>query len=62
MSSGTGPTSPRTERLNTKAAGIIGLAVMCSRVLGLVREQVCAKDCLIGVHFSTPPLDDANAR
>jgi putative peptidoglycan lipid II flippase len=42
MSSGTGPTSPRTERLNTKAAGIIGLAVMCSRVLGLVREQVCA--------------------
>jgi putative peptidoglycan lipid II flippase len=42
MSSGTGPTTPRTERLNTKAAGIIGLAVMCSRVLGLVREQVCA--------------------
>jgi putative peptidoglycan lipid II flippase len=32
----------RTERLNTKAAGIIGLAVMCSRVLGLAREQVCA--------------------
>jgi putative peptidoglycan lipid II flippase len=32
----------RTERLNTKAAGVIGLAVMCSRVLGLVREQVCA--------------------
>src|SRR3984957_2749473 len=30
------------ERLNTKAAGIIGLAVMCSRLLGLVREQVCA--------------------
>jgi hypothetical protein len=27
-----------------------------------VREQVCAKDCLIGVHFSTPPLDDANAQ
>ena len=25
----------RTERLNTKAAGVIGLAVMCSRVLGL---------------------------
>ncbi|HEY6451980.1 MAG TPA: murein biosynthesis integral membrane protein MurJ [Steroidobacteraceae bacterium] len=35
-------TDSRTERLNTKAAGIIGLAVMCSRVLGLVREQVCA--------------------
>jgi putative peptidoglycan lipid II flippase len=31
-----------TERLNTKAAGIIGLAVMCSRVLGLAREQICA--------------------
>jgi len=30
------------ERLNTKAAGVIGLAVMCSRVLGLVREQVFA--------------------
>ena len=30
------------ERLNTKAAGIIGLAVMCSRLLGLAREQVCA--------------------
>ena len=32
----------RSERLNTKAAGIIGLAVMCSRVLGLAREQICA--------------------
>ena len=30
----------KTERLNTKAAGIITLAVMCSRVLGLVREQI----------------------
>ena len=37
----------RTERLNTRAAGVIGLAVMCSRVLGLVREQVCA--ALFGV-------------
>jgi putative peptidoglycan lipid II flippase len=26
----------------TKAAGVVGLAVMCSRVLGLVREQVFA--------------------
>jgi putative peptidoglycan lipid II flippase len=57
MSSGRGPKHPsdssslavdaaapdaRTERLNTKAAGIIGLAVMCSRVLGLAREQICA--------------------
>src|SRR5579859_5992392 len=32
----------RTEKLNTKAAGIITLAVMCSRVLGLLREQVFA--------------------
>lgn len=30
------------EKLNTRAAGIVGLAVMCSRVLGLVREQVFA--------------------
>jgi putative peptidoglycan lipid II flippase len=36
------PQNGRTERLNTKAAGIIGLAVMCSRLLGLAREQVCA--------------------
>jgi putative peptidoglycan lipid II flippase len=35
------PDTP-TERLNTRAAGVIGLAVMCSRILGLVREQVCA--------------------
>jgi putative peptidoglycan lipid II flippase len=57
MSSGTGPKYPPvtppstaaavatdgpTERLNTKAAGIIGLAVMCSRLLGLAREQICA--------------------
>ena len=33
---------PGTERLNTKAAGIIGVAVMCSRLLGLAREQICA--------------------
>ncbi len=30
----------KTEQLNTKAAGIIGLAVMCSRLLGLAREQI----------------------
>jgi putative peptidoglycan lipid II flippase len=30
------------EKLNTRAAGIIGLAVMCSRVLGLIREQILA--------------------
>jgi len=45
MTAGRGtPTTapPPAERLNTRAAGIIGLAVMCSRVLGLAREQVCA--------------------
>ena len=32
----------RNNRLNTKAAGIIGIAVMCSRLLGLLREQIFA--------------------
>jgi putative peptidoglycan lipid II flippase len=36
------PTDERSNRLNTKAAGIIGLAVMCSRLLGLLREQIFA--------------------
>jgi putative peptidoglycan lipid II flippase len=36
------PVDKRSERLNTKAAGIIGLAVMCSRLLGLLREQIFA--------------------
>ncbi|HTY49856.1 MAG TPA: murein biosynthesis integral membrane protein MurJ, partial [Steroidobacteraceae bacterium] len=30
------------ERLNTRAAGIVGIAVLCSRILGLAREQVFA--------------------
>jgi len=57
MNSGIEPTAPSasrpiaaatavadaaSERLNTKAAGIIGVAVMCSRLLGLAREQVFA--------------------
>src|SRR4051812_24570172 len=29
-------------KVNTKAAGIVGIAVMCSRILGLIREQVFA--------------------
>jgi putative peptidoglycan lipid II flippase len=46
MSGGAVPTPPadtqaRTERLNTRAAGTITLAVMCSRVLGLAREAIC---------------------
>ncbi len=32
----------RAEKLNTRAASVVGLAVLCSRVLGLVREQVFA--------------------
>jgi putative peptidoglycan lipid II flippase len=32
----------RVERLNTRAAGVVGLAVLCSRVLGLAREQIFA--------------------
>jgi putative peptidoglycan lipid II flippase len=39
----TQPAQPTAhEKLNTKAAGLIGLAVMCSRVLGLIREQLFA--------------------
>jgi putative peptidoglycan lipid II flippase len=42
--SGPQPSPPptRAEKLNTKAAGIVGLAVLCSRILGLVREQIFA--------------------
>ena len=36
------PLPTRAEKLNTKAAGIVGLAVLCSRILGLVREQIFA--------------------
>jgi putative peptidoglycan lipid II flippase len=32
----------KAEKLNTKAAGIVGLAVLCSRVLGLARDQIFA--------------------
>ncbi|HXA92431.1 MAG TPA: murein biosynthesis integral membrane protein MurJ [Steroidobacteraceae bacterium] len=37
-----GTVAVRTEKLNTRAAGIVGLAVLCSRILGLAREQVFA--------------------
>jgi len=30
------------EKLNTRAAGVVALAVLCSRVLGLAREQIFA--------------------
>jgi putative peptidoglycan lipid II flippase len=40
------PVSPAVEaqvnKISTKAAGIVGIAVMCSRVLGLIREQIFA--------------------
>lgn len=36
------PPASRAEKLNTKAAGVVALAVLCSRVLGLIREQVFA--------------------
>src|SRR5690242_17598163 len=32
----------RAERLNTRAAGVVALAVLCSRLLGLAREQIFA--------------------
>src|SRR5579871_3870013 len=41
MPTAEGPKSS-TERLNTRAAGVVGLAVLCSRVLGLAREQIFA--------------------
>src|SRR5471032_3471993 len=34
--------SASTTEVSTKAAGIVGLAVMCSRILGLIREQIFA--------------------
>src|SRR6185312_11687053 len=36
------PPETRAEKLNTKAAGIVAVAVMCSRVLGLIRDQIFA--------------------
>jgi putative peptidoglycan lipid II flippase len=36
------PAVTRAERLNTRAAGVVALAVLCSRVLGLAREQIFA--------------------
>jgi putative peptidoglycan lipid II flippase len=36
------PPPAKAEKLNTKAAGIVGLAVLCSRILGLVRDQIFA--------------------
>jgi putative peptidoglycan lipid II flippase len=57
------PPEAPPNKVNTKAAGIVGMAVMCSRVLGLIREQVFAwlfgggkeMDAFI-VAFRTPNL------
>src|SRR5471032_3105913 len=49
-------------KLNTKASGVIAIAVMCSRVLGLVREMLFANlfgAALIGIFtiaFRAPNL------
>jgi putative peptidoglycan lipid II flippase len=32
----------KTQRVSTRATGVVGLAVLCSRVLGLIREQIFA--------------------
>ncbi|HEV2268591.1 MAG TPA: murein biosynthesis integral membrane protein MurJ [Steroidobacteraceae bacterium] len=39
---GDAPAAGRHEKLNTRAAGVVAAAVLCSRVLGVVREQVFA--------------------
>src|ERR671935_579355 len=31
-----------SQRISTRATGVVGIAVMCSRVLGLIREMVFA--------------------
>ncbi|MEI6350817.1 MAG: murein biosynthesis integral membrane protein MurJ [Verrucomicrobiota bacterium] len=50
MSDPVSAVSKNPNKLSTKAAGIVGLAVACSRVLGLVRELVFAK--LFGAGFA----------
>src|SRR5438552_18032072 len=32
----------QSQRVSTRATGVVGVAVMCSRLLGLIREQVFA--------------------
>ena len=38
-----GVSAPSRRELNTRAAGIVGLAVLCSRLLGLARELILAR-------------------
>ena len=35
-------TAMQEQRMSTRATGIVGIAILCSRVLGLIREQVFA--------------------
>ena len=35
-------TVPENKRVSTRATGIVGIAILCSRVLGLIREVVFA--------------------
>src|SRR3954469_11630430 len=43
------PADDAPRKINTRAAGVVGLAVLCSRVLGLARELILAK--LFGAGF-----------
>ena len=36
------PAIPASKRVSTRATGIVSIAILCSRVLGLIREQVFA--------------------
>src|SRR5437762_12272382 len=35
-------TAAQEQRVSTRATGVVGIAILCSRVLGLIREQVFA--------------------
>src|ERR1700724_2162810 len=35
-------TKPTQPRVSTRATGVVGIAILCSRLLGLIREQVFA--------------------
>jgi putative peptidoglycan lipid II flippase len=35
-------TKPSQPRVSTRATGVVGIAILCSRVLGLIREQIFA--------------------
>src|SRR5881396_499823 len=35
-------TAAQEQRVSTRATGVVGIAILCSRLLGLIREQVFA--------------------